>query len=145
VTEEYEISADLHRINVKLVHLWLSTDAYWGAGRSLETVERSINASLNFGAYDADGVQVAFARIVTDYATFAWLCDVYVDHAARGRGIGTRLVQAVVDQLAPYRLKRILLGTRDAHGLYAKVGFTPLPRPETMMVLLNPGATAASS
>ena len=80
----YEISDDNDRIDVDLVHRWLSTDAFWALGRSLETVRRSIAGSVNFGVYDESGKQVAFARVVTDLATFAWLCDVYVDRVHRG-------------------------------------------------------------
>ncbi|GAA2795627.1 GNAT family N-acetyltransferase [Kitasatospora sp. CM 4170] len=131
----YELSTDVSRIDVGLVHHWLSTDAYWALGVARETVEQGVRASLNFGVYDAAGAQVAYARIVSDLATFAWLCDVYVAPAHRGRGLGTWLAGAVRDHLAPYRLRRILLATQDAHGVYAKAGFTPLPNPERMMVL----------
>ena len=82
------ISTDPSLVDVALVHRWLSTDAYWALGRPLEVVERSVAHSLNVGAYD-DGVQVGYARVVTDQATFAWLCDVYVDPARRGAGIGS--------------------------------------------------------
>ncbi|MFJ3788591.1 GNAT family N-acetyltransferase [Kitasatospora sp. NPDC090091] len=131
----YELSTDASRIDVGLVHHWLSTDAYWALGVSRETVEQGVRASLNFGVFDAAGAQVAYARIVSDLATFAWLCDVYVDPAHRGRGLGTWLAAEIRDHLAPYRLRRILLATQDAHGVYAKAGFTPLPNPERMMVL----------
>lgn len=141
MNDAFEISADPQRIDIERVHRWLSTDTYWATGRTRESVEQSIRASLNFGAYDEHGDQVAFARIVTDYSTFAWLCDVYVDRSARGQGLGTSLVAAVVDHLGPYELKRILLGTRDAHAVYAKVGFAPLPNPDNMMALLNSGSS----
>jgi GNAT superfamily N-acetyltransferase len=131
----YEISTDPDRLDVDLVHHWLSTDAFWALGRSRATVEQSVAASLNFGVYDAEGAQVAVARVVTDLATFAWLCDVYVDPAHRGRGIGTWLASAVRDHLAPYRLKRVLLSTVDAHQVYAKVGFAPFPDPEKLMFM----------
>ncbi|EHM27778.1 GNAT family N-acetyltransferase [Streptomyces anulatus] len=134
-TDRYEIDTDPGRLDVTLVHHWLSTDAFWALGRSRDLVERSMDGSLNFGVYDADGVQVAYARVVTDRATFAWLCDVYVDPAHRGRGLGVRLATAVRDHLAPYGLKRTLLATLDAHELYAKVGFVPVPDPEGLMVL----------
>ncbi|MFI2316656.1 GCN5 family acetyltransferase [Streptomyces sp. CB00072] len=134
-TDGYEIDTDPGRLDVPLVHHWLSTDAFWALGRSRDLVERSMDGSLNFGVYDADGVQVAYARVVTDRATFAWLCDVYVDPAHRGRGLGVRLATAVRDHLAPYGLKRTLLATLDAHELYAKVGFVPVPDPEGLMVL----------
>ncbi|HEY5832734.1 GNAT family N-acetyltransferase [Streptomyces sp.] len=132
----YDISADPARLDVPRVHRWLSTDAYWALGRTLATQEAAIAGSLNFGAYDsATGEQHAYARVVTDRATFAWLCDVYVAPAARGKGLGTALVTAVRDHLAPYGLRRILLATADAHGVYAKTGFEPLTDPGKWMAL----------
>ncbi|MFI5727368.1 GNAT family N-acetyltransferase [Streptomyces cyaneofuscatus] len=131
----YAIDTDPGRLDVGLVHHWLSTDAFWALGRSRDTVERSIGGSLNFGVYGPDGGQVAYARVVTDRATFAWLCDVYVAPAHRGRGLGARLATAVRDHLAPYELKRTMLATLDAHELYAKVGFVPVPDPERLMIL----------
>ena len=123
----YEISTDPARLDVELVHRWLSQDAYWALGRPRDKHDRAIANSLNFGAYDsASGAQVGFARVVTDQATFAWLCDVYVDPAVRGKGLGTALAAAVRDYLAPFGLRRIMLATADAHEVYAKVGFTCL-------------------
>ncbi|MFH8370953.1 GNAT family N-acetyltransferase [Streptomyces sp. NPDC018031] len=134
----YELATDPDRLDIGLVHHWLSTDAFWALGRSRETVERSVRASVNFGVYDAHGTQVAYARVVTDLATFAWLCDVYVEPAHRGKGLGTWLATAVRDHLAPYRLKRILLSTLDAHDVYAKAGFVPVPDPRRLMVMEPP-------
>ncbi len=135
VADGYEIDVDTDRIDVDRVHHWLSTDAYWALGRERQIVERSIRASLNFGVYDRYSDQVAYARVVTDLATFAWLCDVYVDRGHRGIGVGHRLVAAVRDHLAPYRLKRMLLATADAHSLYAEFGFVPLAEPRNWMAL----------
>ncbi|MCQ9181412.1 GNAT family N-acetyltransferase [Streptomyces sp. IBSBF 2953] len=130
----YEISADPDRIDVGRVHRWLSSDAYWAIGRTLDRHERAVAGSLNFGVYDtASGEQVAYARVVTDHATFAWLCDVYVDPAVRGKGIGTAMAVAVRDHLGPYGLRRILLATHDAHGVYEKAGFRPLAAPDRWM------------
>lgn len=95
--------------------------------------------SLNFAVYDATGDQVAHARVVTDRATFAWLCDVYVAPAHRGKGLGVWLATAIRHHLAPYRLKRVLLSTRDAHEVYAKAGFVPVPHPQSLMILNEPG------
>jgi len=131
----YEIATDPSRIDLALVHQWLSTDAFWALGRSRETVEQAARASLNFGIYDPTGAQVAYARVVTDQATFAWLCDVYVAPPHRGRGLGTWLAAAVRDHLAPFKLKRVLLATLDAHGVYAKAGFVPFPDPDSLMIL----------
>ncbi|MGW1376700.1 GNAT family N-acetyltransferase [Streptomyces sp. NPDC002446] len=131
----YELSTDPDRLDVALVHHWLSTDAFWALGRSRETVEQSIRGSANFAIYDTAGSQVAYARVVTDWATFAWLCDVYVAPAHRGKGLGTWMAGAVCDHLAPYKLKRVLLSTLDAHEVYSKVGFAPFPNPENLMIL----------
>ncbi|TVL90331.1 GNAT family N-acetyltransferase [Streptomyces sp. SAJ15] len=135
----YELSTDPSRLDIDLVHHWLSTDAYWALGRSREAVEQSVRGSLNFAVHDAAGSQVAYARVVTDSATFAWLCDVYVAPAHRGRGLGTWLAGAVRDHLAPYRLKRVMLSTLDAHAVYAKVGFAPFPDPDKLMILNSAG------
>jgi GNAT superfamily N-acetyltransferase len=142
--EGYEISTDPARLDAALVHTWLSKDAYWAMGRPREKQDRAIATSLNFGVYDAAhdaadgdeatrGAQVGYARVVTDESTFAWLCDVYIAPEARGRGLGTALVAAIRDHLAPFGLRRILLATADAHGVYAKVGFEPLATPEKWM------------
>ncbi|WP_351224065.1 GNAT family N-acetyltransferase [Streptomyces sp. NPDC002133] len=132
----FEISTDSARLDPARIHHWLSTDAYWAIGRSREKQDRAIAGSLNFGAYDsATGEPVGYARVVTDHATFAWLCDVYIDRPARGRGLGTALVEAVRDHLAPLGLRRILLATADAHGVYEKVGFAQLSDPGEWMSL----------
>ncbi|MFE9624110.1 GNAT family N-acetyltransferase [Streptomyces sp. NPDC006527] len=137
LAEGYEISADPARIDAERVHRWLSTDAYWAIGRAREKQDRAIAGSLNFGVYETvSGEQVAYARVVTDLATFAWLCDVYVDPAARGKGLGTSLVAAVRDHLRPHGLRRLLLATHDAHGVYEKVGFEALEKPDQWMALL---------
>lgn len=131
----YQITTDPATIDRELVHRWLSTDSYWAEGRSRETVERAIEGSLNFGLLSPEGRQVGFARVVTDRATFAWLCDVYVDRGSRGAGLGVWLVRTVCEHLAPLGLKRILLATADAHGLYERLGFAPLPDAHDWMVL----------
>lgn len=132
----YRISVDPARLDRALVHRWLSEDSYWALGRSREKQDAAIDGSLNFGVYDGvSGAQVGYARVVTDRATFGWLCDVYVDRSVRGKGLGTALAGAVRDHLAPYGLRRILLATGDAHGVYAKVGFEPLAAPDKWMTL----------
>jgi GNAT superfamily N-acetyltransferase len=131
----YEIDDDPARLDLDLVHRWLSTDAYWSLGHSRDTVATAARNSLNLGAYTPDGVQVAYARVVTDHATFAWLCDVYVDPDHRGHGLGSRLAEEVVARLRPLRLSRVMLATLDAHDVYARVGFVPVPQPERLMVL----------
>ncbi|CAL9376257.1 hypothetical protein SUDANB106_00969 [Streptomyces sp. enrichment culture] len=133
----YEISADPARLDAARVHQWLSTDAYWALGRSREKQDRAIAGSLNLGAYDrATGEQLGYARVVTDRATFAWLCDVYVAPAARGRGLGKAPVGAALAELEPYGPKRVLLATEDAHGLYEGFGFRPPAEPGRLMALV---------
>jgi GNAT superfamily N-acetyltransferase len=127
------VSTDPSRLDVARIHRWLSEDAYWSLGRPREVVERSIERSLNFGVYDDAGELVGYARVVTDHATFAWLCDVYVDRSSRGAGVGTALLDAVSAQLSPLGLNRTLLATADAHSLYDRYGFQPLAHPARFM------------
>ncbi|MFF7093605.1 GNAT family N-acetyltransferase [Streptomyces rubradiris] len=132
--EGYEFSADPARVDVDRVHGWLSSDAYWALGRPRDKHERAMASSLNFGVYATKtGEQVAYARVVTDRALFAWLADVYVDPSVRGKGVGTAFVGRIRDHLAPFGLSRLLLATEDAHEVYARLGFRPLERPEQYM------------
>ncbi|MFF3494105.1 GNAT family N-acetyltransferase [Streptomyces sp. NPDC002795] len=132
----YAISTDLARIDTDRVHAWLSEDAYWAMGRPRAQQDKALAGSLNFGVYDAaSGEQVAYARVVTDAATFAWLCDVYVDRSVRGKGIGKAMVTAVRDHLQSLGIRRVLLATKDAHGVYEGVGFKALEHPEQWMAL----------
>jgi GNAT superfamily N-acetyltransferase len=132
----YQLSTDPARIDLDRVHHWLSTDAYWALGRPRDTVARSIAGSAVFGIYRPDdGAQVAFARVVTDHATFGWLCDVYVDPGERGRGLGRWLVGCAREVLATRGVRRLLLATEDAHVLYAGIGFQPLAEPARWMEL----------
>ncbi|MGI5424666.1 GNAT family N-acetyltransferase [Streptomyces sp. CA-179760] len=135
--EGYEISTDPGRLDAERVHGWLSTDAYWALGRSREKQDRAIEGSLSFGVYETvSGGQVAYARVITDRATFAWLCDVYVDRSVRGKGIGTAFLAAVRDELRSYGVRRVLLATHDAHGVYERLGFAELEHPEHWMALI---------
>jgi GNAT superfamily N-acetyltransferase len=123
------VSTDDRLLDVERIQRWLSEDAYWSRGRSLATVERSLRHSVNVGAYaeTPDGSeQVGLLRIVTDGATFAWVCDVYVDPARRGEGIGRLLLAEADTLLSRMGVNRALLATADAHGLYADFGFRPL-------------------
>lgn len=131
----FEISTDKSRLDVAAIHRWISERSYWAQGRPRAVVERAIENSLCFGAYDDGGRMAGFARVVTDYATFAWLCDVFVLDEHRGRGIGKRLVEAVVEHPDLRGLRRIVLATKDAHELYRRYGgFVDLPMPERWMV-----------
>ena len=132
--DDYVIRTGFSEMDLDRIHPWLSEDAYWALGRSRADVETAARNSLNFGACTTGGEQVAYARVVTDHANFAWLCDVYVDRHHRGRGVGHRLLEAVVEHLEPLGLSRVLLATRDAHEVYARLGFTPLPEPDIFLV-----------
>ncbi len=134
-----EFSADPARLDRGRVHAWLATESYWAAGRTRESHDAAVDASRNFGVYDAEtGEQLGYARVITDGVTFAWLCDVFVAADARGRGIGVALIEGVVGALAPLDLKRIALTTADAHGLYEKFGFRGLEQPEQWMARMGP-------
>lgn len=140
MSDDYEIRTDLADMDLDRVHEWLSTDAYWSLGRTRGAVDTAAEHSLNFGVFTSAGQQVAYARVVTDHATFAWLCDVYVDRGHRGRGLGTRLVAAVTEALDPLGIGRTLLATRDAHEVYAGFGFEPLPDPAMWMIRTPPAS-----
>lgn len=129
------MTTDPSDIDFDLVHRWLSEDAYWSIGRSREVVDQAARSSINFGALDADGTLVGYARVLTDSVTFAWVCDVYVAPEARGLGAGVLLAETIVATLRPLNLKRVMLATADAHGLYEKVGFEPFPNPGLLMQL----------
>jgi GNAT superfamily N-acetyltransferase len=133
MNQQYEVSTSREKIDRVRVHYWLSELSYWAGGRSRETQDAAIDASRNYGIYDKSGEQVAYGRVVTDGVTFGWFCDVFVAPEARGRGLGKLLAAAVVADLEPLGLKRILLSTGDAHGLYAQFGFAPLTEPSKMM------------
>jgi GNAT superfamily N-acetyltransferase len=120
----YLLTEDRERVDLELVHRWLSTDSYWAAGRSLDTMRAAIEGSVPVGVYAPDGRQVAFARAVTDGTVFAYLADVYVDRDCRGLGLGTWLVRALQDHLRAAGVRRFLLVTKDAHEVYARLGFT---------------------
>ncbi|MFF2271252.1 GNAT family N-acetyltransferase [Agromyces sp. NPDC058136] len=136
---DLDFSTDPARLDRALVHRWLSEHAYWALDRPRETQERAIDASLNFGVYDrATGAQLAYARVVTDGITFGWLCDVIVDPELRGEGLGVSLVEFVLATLDPMRLKRVLLITGDAHGLYERFGFAPVDRADDWLSRVGP-------
>lgn len=129
------VTTDPAEIDFDVVHRWLSEDAYWAKGRSREIVDRAARGSLNFGVLDEADSLIGYARVVTDRATFAWLCDVYVSPAVRGIGAGILLAETVVATLEPFDLKRVLLATADAHGLYERFGFETFPEPQKLMQL----------
>jgi GNAT superfamily N-acetyltransferase len=133
----YELSTDPARLDLEAIHAYL-TRSYWSPGIPREVVDRAAANSLCFGIYHAGEGQVGFARVVTDRATFAYLCDVYVLEGHRGHGLSKWLMTAIVGHPELQGLRRIMLGTKDAHGLYAQYGFTPLDNPARMMEILRP-------
>jgi len=130
--DDLEISTDPARIDVDLVHRFLST-SYWAEGRTREVVERSMAYSICFGAY-TNGRQIAFGRVVTDRAVYGYLADIFVLPEFRGASVGKRLVRAMLEHPDVARLNGVHLRTRDAHGLYAQFGFVPIGNAEEMMV-----------
>src|SRR5579871_1388736 len=117
VKNSYRISTERQMLDIELIHEYLAHESYWGQGRSLETVSSSIENSLPFGVYEVDR-QIGFARVVTDYATFAWLADVFILPEWRGRGLSKWLVSVILSHPQLQGLQRWILATRDAHELY---------------------------
>jgi GNAT superfamily N-acetyltransferase len=133
---EFTISTDSARLQLEAIAAFLSR-AYWAQGRTRDAIERSVDRSLCFGLYAGDD-QIGFARLVTDCATFAYLCDVFVDERYRGQGLGKWLMAAVMDHPDLQGLRRWILATRDAHGLYRQFGWTELRDPGRWMEIYNP-------
>jgi GNAT superfamily N-acetyltransferase len=133
-----EVSTDSARLDREMVHRFLSRESYWALGVSRATVDRAIEHSLAFGLY-VGGEQVGFARAVTDAATFAWIADVFVLPAHRGRGLGRRLMEEVLAHPHVRSARNVLLATVDAHVLYERLGFRPLDQPERYLNRRTPG------
>lgn len=123
---EYVISADRARLDLPFIHEFLSKQSYWAQGRDAQAVRRSVENSMAFGLYRGTR-QIGFARVVTDYATFAWLADVFVLDEFRGEGLGKWLVETVLSHADLRPVRRWVLGTRDAHELYRRFGFADTP------------------
>ncbi|MFN7888970.1 MAG: GNAT family N-acetyltransferase [Pirellula sp.] len=132
----YSISCDRDKLDLGVVHGFLST-SYWSPSLPIEVLRRAIAGSLCFGLYHGNA-QVGFARVVTDKATFAYLCDVFVLEEHRGKKLGRWLMESVASHPDLQGLRRFVLVTRDAHGLYDQFGFRPLSRPEGYMELHRP-------
>jgi GNAT superfamily N-acetyltransferase len=134
---EYSISTDRSRLDIDLIHDFISNHSYWGRGRAREVVQRSIENSMAFGLYQGEQ-QVGFARIVTDYATFAWVADVFIVPEHRGRGLSKWLMEVIIAYPTLQGFRRWVLSTKDAHGLYEQFGFIKLHRPERWMERPDP-------
>lgn len=129
---EYTISTNNDHLSIQLVHDFISNQSYWGQGRRIETVQRALENSLNFGLYKKNQ-QVGFARVVTDYCTFAWLADVFVIDEYRGQGLSKWLMEVIMSHPQLVGMRRWVLATRDAHGLYRQFGFVEMLQPERWM------------
>ena len=123
---DFTLTDDAARFDVGRAHTWISGESYWGAGIPRPVFERALRASLTLGAYAPSGRMAAMARVVTDRATFGWICDVFVDRAFRDLGLGKATMAYIAAHPDLQRLRRMHLATRDAHGLYAQFGFRPL-------------------
>jgi GNAT superfamily N-acetyltransferase len=135
-SEEYTVSTDPQKIDVVMVHRFLSEESYWAKDRPFEVTKCALDHSVCFGLYrNMDGKQVGFARVVTDFATYGYLMDVFVLRPYRRQGLGKWLVQCVLAHPGLQGVSRWQLKTADAHGLYARYGFASLATPESMMEL----------
>jgi GNAT superfamily N-acetyltransferase len=134
---EFIVSTDKRRLNLQVIADFLAQRSYWARGRSLDTIARSIENSLCFGVFEGSR-QVGFARVVTDYATFGWIGDVFILESHRKRGLSKWLVQFMVNHPELARVRRLILATQDAHELYRRYGgFELLPQPERWMTRLQ--------
>jgi GNAT superfamily N-acetyltransferase len=124
--DEFTLTDSEERFDLRRAHAWIGGESYWAAGIPFDVFERAVRNSLTVGAYDASGEMAAMARVVTDRATFGWVCDVFVDTAFRGRGLGKALMAYLRAHPDLQGLRRLHLATRDAHGLYAQFGFGAL-------------------
>lgn len=135
--EGFAITTETSFFNVEFIHAFLS-QSYWAENIPIETVQKSIDNSLCFGVFHL-GRQIGFARVITDKATFAYLADVFIDEAYRGQGLSKWLMEEMMNHEDLQGLRRMMLATRDAHGLYAQFGFSELTFPERWMQIHKPG------
>ncbi len=135
--DDYEISADPRRLSVEVIHKFLAEEAYWSTGIPRPVVERAIANSLCFGVYNHT-TQVGFARVITDKSTFALLADVFILKAHRGKGLSKRLMRCIIGHEDLQGLRRFLLVTSGAHGLYSQFGFEQLANPSRFMEVVRP-------
>lgn len=134
--KNYTISTDNKKLDINLITHFLNKVSYWAKDRGKEAIEKSIANSLCFGVFDENNKQVGFARVITDYAVFAWLLDVFIIQEHQGKGLGKLLMQEIISHKDLNEVRKWGLATKDAHGLYEKFGFT-LSNPETMMERIN--------
>ncbi len=138
--DRFQIDTDPQRLQVDIIFDYLTNRSYWANGRSLEVIEKSIANSLCFGVYEGQS-QVGFARVISDYATFGWVCDVFILESYRGLGLSKWLVETIVEHPDLKGIRRLLLATRDAHELYRRyAGFRVVEHPEKLMERPNPAS-----
>ncbi len=136
---EFEINDDRSRLQIDVIHTFLSEKSYWAKSRTIEQTKTAIENSICFGVYHGT-LQIGFARVVSDHATFAYLGDVFIVEEFRGRGLSKWLMETILAHPKLQNLRRWILATRDAHGLYSQFGFTELKFPERWMELPAPDA-----
>jgi|SRR5690606_13925663 len=137
MVSDYNISDDKEKMDLQVIHSVISK-SYWAMNIPIEVMERAIKNSECFGVFTHEGDQVGFARVITDYATYAYLADVFIVEKHQGKGLSKWLIHEISNSPKLQGLRRITLATRDAHGLYAQFGFTPLNQPEIFMEKWNP-------
>jgi len=135
--DDYQLSSDPSKLELDVVFDYLTNDSYWACGRPRDVFDRSIENSLNFGIFYGDN-QIGFARVVTDQATFAWICDVFVLPEHREKGLASWMIESILEHPDLQGLRSYFLATRDAHSLYARFGFKPLEDPSRFMMIRNP-------
>lgn len=131
--EGFYITTDKSKLDIPLIHQYLAYESYWAQGRSEATIRQSIENSVCFGVYDPGGKQVGFARVISDFTLFAWLCDLFILPSHQKLGLGKMLMEAITEEPSLQNLKRWGLNTSDAHGLYQQYGFMALEHPEYAM------------
>lgn len=129
----YSISTDNALLDIDVIVDYLKNQSYWAKERTEDAIRKSIGNSFCFGVYDAEGKQIGFARVVTDFAVFAWLMDVFILAEFQGQGLGSWLIREIISHPELNTVMKWGLGTKDAHALYRKFGFTSLSKPELMM------------
>lgn len=129
----FTVSTDKTKLDIHFIHNWLSTESYWCRGIPIHLVSKAVENSLCFGVYDPNEKQVGFGRVITDFTSFAWVTDVFIIKEYRGRGLSRLLMDCALKHPELQTLRRWLLGTSYAHGLYKKLGFVPLDDPENFL------------
>lgn len=142
--DDFTINTDKSILSLEYIHQYLSEQSYWAKGIPIDTVKKAIENSLCFGVYKGTQM-VGFARVISDYATFAYLADVFIDEAFRGLGLSKWLMEAILAHPELQGLRRFMLATRDAHGLYRQFNFTELANPEYMLAIVNSDVYKANS